>query len=116
MATTHPASSPALSRLRTVWPSQTLMRRSCSSLSTDLLPRFVLAGLFEVPGCSLVNLLLALTVTADPVPIFPRHCCPHNQSGCKFQPLVNNESRLPGVVAFQELNFCAVPLKADDKD
>jgi len=50
MATTHPASSPALSRLRTVGPSQTLMVRSCSSLSTDLLPRFVLAVLFEVPG------------------------------------------------------------------
>ena len=63
-----------------------------------------------------MNLFLALTVTARSVPILSRHCCPHNQSGCKFQPLANNESRLPGVVAFQELNFSVVPLKADDKD
>src|ERR1051326_6601012 len=79
MATTHPASSPALSRLRTVWPSQTLMRLYCSPLSTDLVPRFVLAVLFEVPGYVLsCESFPALTVTARSVPIFSRHCCPHN--------------------------------------
>src|SRR5262249_36852960 len=49
-------------------------------------------------------------------PIFSRHCRSHNQFGCKFQPLASNDSRLPRVVAFRELNSCAVPLKADDKD
>src|SRR5215510_1747013 len=70
MATTHPASSPALSRLRTAWPSQTLMRRSCSSLSTDLLPRFVLAVLFEVPG---------YVLSCESFPCADGHCalCPH---------------------------------------
>src|SRR5262249_43789375 len=68
MAITHLASSPALSRLRTVWPSQTLMRRSCSSLST--LPPFVLAVLFEVPG---------YVLSCESFPYADGHCalCPH---------------------------------------
>src|SRR5215471_13900422 len=70
IATTHPASPPALSRLRTVWPSQTLMRRSCSSLSTDLLRRFVLAMLFEAPRYLL---------SCESFPCADGHCalCPH---------------------------------------
>src|SRR5262249_9091474 len=117
MATTHAASSPALSTLRTVY----LPKPSCDALAR-LFRRTCCRGSFlqcfsKFPAtCSLVNLFLALTVTARSVPIFSRQCCPHNQSGCQFQPLANNESRLPRVVAFQELNSCAVPLKADDKD
>ena len=68
MATTHPASSPALGRLRTVWPPQTLMQRSCSSLST--LPPLVLAELFEVPG---------YVLSCESFPCAEGHCarCPH---------------------------------------